>query len=44
MMFIEVILLSVEGVSRLVDVITDAVTDGFLFAIEFADGLCLGCC
>ncbi|XP_034707024.1 uncharacterized protein LOC117930479 [Vitis riparia] len=34
-MFIEVILLSVEGASRLVDVITDAVTDGFLLvAIE----------
>ena len=44
MMFIEVILLSV-GVSRLVDVITDAVIDGFLLvAIEFSDGLCLGCC
>ena len=45
MMFIEVILLSVEEASRLVDVITDVVTNGFLLvAIEFADGLCRGCC
>ena len=45
MMFIEVILLSVEEASRLVDVIIDAVTNGFLLvAIEFADGLCRGCC